>query len=49
MKASDLVKMLQDLIDEHGDLPVAVDNPEWGPDYDVSNASYFHKNIMIWV
>ena len=36
MKASELIKQLQKLIDEHGDLPVEI--PSWGEDLDYDDA-----------
>jgi hypothetical protein len=36
MKASELIKQLQNLINEHGDLPVEI--PGWGEDMDYDNA-----------
>ncbi len=38
MKASELIKQLQNLVDEHGDLPVEI--PSWGDiDYDSAEAT----------
>lgn len=38
MKASELIKQLQNLVDEYGDLPVEI--PSWGDiDYDDAEAT----------
>lgn len=45
MKASELIKQLQNLVDEHGDLPVEI--PCWGDDscgldYDDAELAYVY-------
>jgi hypothetical protein len=30
MKASELIEKLQSIIDEHGDIDIVINDPEWG-------------------
>lgn len=47
MKASDLIKELEKLIEEHGDVDVTQDDEKYGGTLDVDRAYYRQGEIII--